>query len=95
MLLGAFIVLERRLRRGDVARTLVAGTADEGTTRLVGGAFGFAINLGPLLARLRKGTAFPQRRMDRRGHHGGGSWPAGVVGAGAWGALHVNASDRR
>jgi protein-S-isoprenylcysteine O-methyltransferase Ste14 len=55
VLLGVFIVVERRLRHGDGARTLVAGSDDDGTTRFVGAAFGSAMTLGPLLARSRRG----------------------------------------
>jgi protein-S-isoprenylcysteine O-methyltransferase len=59
LLLGTFIVLERRLRRSDDARTLRAGSDDEGTTRLVGGAVGFAMTAGPLLARSKWGRFSP------------------------------------
>lgn len=55
LLLGSFVLAERALRRGEAARSLVAGAEDEGTTQLVGAVFGAASVVGPLLARLRRG----------------------------------------
>lgn len=56
-LLGVFLVAEGRLRQGEEARSLEAGPADRGTTRLVGAAYGFAGVGAPLLALLPAGRA--------------------------------------
>jgi protein-S-isoprenylcysteine O-methyltransferase len=51
-LLVGFLVLQRVLRRGEQARSLRAGPADRGSTRLVGAAFGLgllALAVAPLL----------------------------------------------
>jgi protein-S-isoprenylcysteine O-methyltransferase len=42
-LLGAFLVLQRALRRGEQARSLRAPPADRGSTRLLGAAFGLGL----------------------------------------------------
>jgi protein-S-isoprenylcysteine O-methyltransferase len=42
-LLGAFLVLQRVLRRGEQARSLRPPPADRGSTRLLGAAFGLGI----------------------------------------------------
>ncbi|HEX5502691.1 MAG TPA: isoprenylcysteine carboxylmethyltransferase family protein [Thermomicrobiales bacterium] len=56
-LLSLFLVVEGRLRRGEEAKSLEAGAADQGTTRLIGAAHGVA-GLGvPLLALLPAGRA--------------------------------------
>jgi protein-S-isoprenylcysteine O-methyltransferase len=52
---GLFIVVESRLRQGEEAKTLEAGAADEGTTRLIGASFGAALVGMPLLALLGPG----------------------------------------
>ena len=85
LLLGTFIVLERGLRRGDDARTLEAGGDDEGTTRLVGGAFGLAMTSGPLLARSTWGRLPP-----RVGWVGVGIMAAGL-GLRVWSAQALGA----
>jgi protein-S-isoprenylcysteine O-methyltransferase Ste14 len=64
VLLGAFLALERLLRRDDAARSLDFDTADRGTTRLLGVTFAYAFICGlagPVLSRL--GVA----HIDRRG----------------------------
>lgn len=53
--LGAFMVIEGRLRQSDAARTLAAGEEDEGTTAAVGASFGLALVTGPLLGLWRRG----------------------------------------
>jgi protein-S-isoprenylcysteine O-methyltransferase len=67
--LAAFFSLERLLRRGAAARSLQAGAADRGTTRLIGAAYGLAINAGllaPLLTQRRIGHV-PSPRVQRLG----------------------------
>ncbi len=57
-LIGVFIVVERLLRQGQAARSLRSETADQGTTRLIGAAYAFALTAGlvaPVLSRLRIG----------------------------------------
>jgi protein-S-isoprenylcysteine O-methyltransferase Ste14 len=52
--IGLFITLERRLRADQAARSMQAEPADQGTTRLVGAVFGFALSAGllaPVLSR--------------------------------------------
>lgn len=56
-LLGLFFALEGRLRQGEEAKSLEAGAADQGTTRLIGAAYGFAGLGAPLLALLPAGRA--------------------------------------
>jgi protein-S-isoprenylcysteine O-methyltransferase len=68
-LLAAFFGLERLLRRDAAARSLEADAADRGTTRLIGLAYGLAMNAGllaPLLARLRIGR-LPGPSLQRLG----------------------------
>jgi len=51
-LIGCFFVAERLLRQGDLARSFKRGQADQGSTRVVGAAFGLALLvlfLAPLL----------------------------------------------
>jgi len=63
-LIAGFIVVERRLRRGEAARTLNAQPSDRGTTRVVGAAFGFALIAGltaPVLTRLGVGGIATER----------------------------------
>src|SRR5579875_577828 len=58
VLLGCFILAERRLRQGPEAASLDAGWTDQGTTRSIGRAFGrslLALALAPLANRLRLG----------------------------------------
>jgi protein-S-isoprenylcysteine O-methyltransferase len=43
VLLGAFLVLQRVLRRGEQARSLRPSPADRGSTRLLGAAFGLGL----------------------------------------------------
>jgi hypothetical protein len=52
VLLGAFLALERLLRRDEAARSLGFDTADRGTTRLLGVTFAYAFICG-----LRAGRA--------------------------------------
>ncbi len=52
---GAFFAVERVLRRGEEAKSLEAGRADQGTTRLVGSAYGLALIAGVVLPVLRIG----------------------------------------
>ena len=52
--LGAFIAVEGRLRKGGEARTLHAGEQDRGSTAAVGASFGLALVAGPLVARSRR-----------------------------------------
>jgi protein-S-isoprenylcysteine O-methyltransferase Ste14 len=47
---GLFMIVESRLRQGDEAKSRDAGTADQGTTRLVGASVGAALIGTPLLA---------------------------------------------
>jgi len=42
-LLGGFLVLQRVMRRGELARSLRPPPADRGSTRLLGGAFGLGL----------------------------------------------------
>lgn len=52
-LIAMFFALERLLRRGSAARSLRVQPSDRGTTRLIGAAYGFALNAGlaaPLLS---------------------------------------------
>jgi protein-S-isoprenylcysteine O-methyltransferase Ste14 len=52
--IALFLIAERLLRRGRAARSIQATPDDRGTTRLIGGAYGFALTAGlvsPLLAR--------------------------------------------
>jgi protein-S-isoprenylcysteine O-methyltransferase Ste14 len=53
--LGAFMVIEGRLRQTGEARTLRAGEQDKGTTATVGASFGLALVGGPVLAVSRRG----------------------------------------
>jgi protein-S-isoprenylcysteine O-methyltransferase Ste14 len=43
LLILLFVFVEGRLRQGDRAKSLETGQADRGSTRLVGGAFGFSL----------------------------------------------------
>ncbi len=52
-LFGAFMVLERLLRQGEAARSARAATEDQGTTRLLGAAFGAGVLLMPVVAAIR------------------------------------------
>lgn len=47
---GLFVVLESQLRQGEAAKTLEAGVADAGTTRLIGVGFGASLIGIPLVA---------------------------------------------
>ena len=65
-ILGCFFVAERRLRKGERAKTLRRGQADRGSTTAIGAAFGTALLtllVAPLLRRPRGGqirsTALP------------------------------------
>src|SRR5215831_5528140 len=61
LLIGFFLVLQRVLRQGEQARSLRPNQEDEGTTRLIGMAFGFsllALMLAPLL------NSFEVARLD-------------------------------
>jgi hypothetical protein len=63
-LIAGFIVVERRLRRGEAARTLNGQPSDRGTTRVVGAAFGIALTAGltaPVLTRLGVGRIASER----------------------------------
>jgi protein-S-isoprenylcysteine O-methyltransferase len=55
LILGAFVVAERALRKDESARSLEADEADRGTTILIGAAYGAAINGGLIVALLRRG----------------------------------------
>jgi protein-S-isoprenylcysteine O-methyltransferase Ste14 len=55
VIVGVFLVAEARLRRGEEAKSLEAGAADEGTTRLIGVSFGSALIGAPLLSLLGLG----------------------------------------
>ena len=46
-LIGCFFVAERLLRQGDLARSFKRGQADQGSTRVVGAAFGLALLASP------------------------------------------------
>jgi protein-S-isoprenylcysteine O-methyltransferase len=52
-LVGAFMLLEGLLRQGEAARSSRAATEDQGTTRLLGGAYGAGVLLMPVLAAVR------------------------------------------
>jgi hypothetical protein len=57
-LVGSFFVVERLLRQGENARSMQEGSADRGSTRAIGSAFGLALLallVAPLLNRLRIG----------------------------------------
>lgn len=98
LLLGAFIVLERGLRRSDDARTLEAGADDQGTTRLVGGAFGLAMTSGPLLARSKWGRFPPWVGWVGVGIMAGGlglrMWSAQALGAHYTRTLRIEGDHR-
>jgi protein-S-isoprenylcysteine O-methyltransferase len=53
VLFGAFMFLESFLRQGEEARTSVAGEEDQGTTRLLGAAYGAGLLCMPIFAALR------------------------------------------
>jgi protein-S-isoprenylcysteine O-methyltransferase len=55
LILAAFVVAERVLRKDESARSLEADEADQGTTILIGAAYGTAINGGLIVALLRRG----------------------------------------
>src|SRR5579859_7484061 len=62
--LAIFIALERLLRSGQAAQSMRAEQADQGTTRLVGAAFGFALTAGlvaPVLRRSGLGRIGPRQ----------------------------------
>jgi protein-S-isoprenylcysteine O-methyltransferase Ste14 len=59
LLVAAFIVIERTLRRGATAKTLRRGNYDRGSTLLIAAAFGAGLLLPILLDGLGVGVAFP------------------------------------
>ena len=54
-LVGTFLFVESRLREGEAARSLTAGSDDRQTTRDIAAAFGIAMVGAPVLATARRG----------------------------------------
>jgi hypothetical protein len=77
VLFGAFMFLECSLRRGQAASTSLAGEEDQGTTRLLGAAYGAGFLLMPLFAAIRGQRRVPN--FCRSGDDGHGHCAA-VVG---------------
>lgn len=92
ILLAAFVVIEGRLRRGAQARSLDAGTADRGTTRLIGAAFGASI-LGILASPLLNALGIGRLAEDT-GWYGVGLMLVGI-GVRVWAARSLGASYTR
>jgi protein-S-isoprenylcysteine O-methyltransferase Ste14 len=59
ILVGAFIIMERALRRGETAKTLQRGSRDRGSTLLIGAAFGAGLLLPIIVDGLGIGVPFP------------------------------------
>ncbi len=58
-LIGSFFVIERLLRQGKEAKSMVEGPTDRGSTRTIGAAFGaslLALLVAPLLNRVKLGS---------------------------------------
>jgi protein-S-isoprenylcysteine O-methyltransferase Ste14 len=89
--LAFFVVIERRLRKTDDARTLRGGAPDGGTTALVGSAFGIGIVLPLLMDSLSIGT-YPITVLE-----GSVGLAAMLVGLGvrAWAARTLGANYTR
>lgn len=77
ILIGCFFWIEARLRKGQEAKSFVEGEADQGSTRVVGAAFGISILfvlVGPVLNYLQIG-----RMTDSIGWFGIAIMLAGIV----------------